>query len=303
MDHFGRRHFIKSTAAAALFVPAIPSILRAQTIAPRIILTAPITLNYAPGGSPTGDGTTANPYPSAEFVWNLLQAKYDLAGLPGTVVTIQAMTGTYTTGENITGPLVGQRGAFSVKINGNPTTPIVYDTRASNPIYVAFAANDGAKFTIGGFHLFSSQANIAVDQPGSHVVISDYIVCDQPQDHHISATNGGIIDITTNYDIQSSTPGNHLNVFGAGAAIRFLQSSTVKLLGNSLWFNQGFANVSGPGSLQTSNTNFFAGYNGWGPRAIISGGGYINTGSANPAMHFPGSTAVQNPSGTGGYLF
>lgn len=268
----------------------------------RTILTAPITLYYAPGGSSSGDGSQANPYPSAAFVWNLLQSQYDLAGLPGTVVTIQALSGPYTIGENITGPLVGQRSASSVKINGNAATPIVYDTRLSNPIYVAFAANDGAKYSVGGFHLFSSQANIAVDQPGSHVVITDYMVYDQPQDHHISATNGGIIDITANYDIQSSTPGNHLNVFGAGAAIRFMSSLSVRLLGNSLWFYEGFANVSGPGTLQTSNTNFFAGYNGNGPRLILSGGGYVNTGSSNPATHFPGTTPVQNSLTNGGYL-
>jgi hypothetical protein len=300
MKHFDRRHFIRAAGAAALFVPAMPGIIRAQALA-RTMVTAPFTLYYAPPpfGSPSGNGSAASPYPSAAFIWNLLQAQYDLAGLPGTVVNIQALAGPYATGENITGPLVGQRGASSVKINGNPTAPIVYDTRLSSPIYVAFAANDGAKYTLGGFHHFSSQANIAVDQPGSHVVISDYMVYDQPQDHHISATNGGIIDITANYDIQSGTPGNHLNVFGAGSAIRFLQSSTVKLLGNSLWFNQGFANLSGPCSLQTSNTNFFAGYNGWGPRLILSGGGYCNTGSTNPATFFPGSTPVQN---TGGYL-
>jgi hypothetical protein len=300
MKNFYRRHFIRAAGASALFIPAMPAILRAQTIAPRIILTAPITLCYAPGGSPTGDGSPSNPYPKAEFIWNLLQEKYDLAGLSGTVVTIKALPSfTYTTGENLTGSILGQRGANSIKILGDPLSPIVYDTRLSNPIYVAFAGNESAKYSLGGFHLFSSQANIAVDQPGSHVVISDYMVYDQPQDHHISATNGGIIDVTANYDIQSSTPGNHLNIFGAGSAIRFLQPSTVKLLGNSLWFNQGFANLSGPCSLQTSNTNFFAGYNGWGPRLILSGGGYCNTGSANPSTFFPGSTPVQN---TGGYL-
>lgn len=265
----------------------------------RTVLTAPITLNYSATGYSSGDGSVGSPYPSAAFAWNVLQSGYDLAGLSGTAVTIQALSSTYTTGENITGPLVGQRGPESVKINGNAATPVVYDTRLSSPIYVAFAANDGAKYSLGGFHLFTSQANIAVDQPGSHVVITDYMVYDQPQDHHISATNGGIIDVTANYDIQSGTSGNHLNVFGAGAAIRYLQPLTVKLLGNSLWFYEGFANVSGPGSLQPSDTNFFAGYNGWGPRCIVSGGGYINTGSTNPTTFFPGSTPNQN---NGGYI-
>lgn len=269
----------------------------------RIILTGSITLNYSPNGTPGGDGSVANPYPSAQFIWNLLQAQYDLAGMSGTVVTIKALPGfTYTTGENLTGSILGQRDATSIKILGDPINPITYDTRASNPIYVAFAANEGAKYSLGGFHLYSSQANIAVDQPGSHVLITDYMKYDQPQDHHISATNGGIIDISANYDIASSTSGNHLNVFGAGSAIRFLQPLSVKLLGNSLWFTQGFANLSGPCSLQTSNTNFFAGYNGNGPRCILSGGGYVNTGSSTPLIHFPGTTPVQGNLANGGYL-
>lgn len=37
----------------------------------------------------------------------------------------------------------------------------------------------------------------------------------------------------------------------------------------------------------------------WGPRAIITGGGYANTGSATPTTHFPGSTPAQY---TTGYL-
>jgi hypothetical protein len=261
--------------------------------------TLPLVFNYSVTGSSSGDGSTGSPYPSAAYVWNMVQQTYDLGGVTGQVITIQAISSRYTTGENITGSLVGQRDANSVKINGVSSNPVVYDTRLSSPIYVAFAANEGAKYSLGGFHLFTSQANIAVDQPGSHVLITDYMVYDQPQDHHISATNGGIIDISANYDIQSTTPGNHLNVFGAGSAIRFMSNLSVKLLGNSLWFYQGFANVSGPSCLQPSNTNFYAGYNGNGPRCIVSGGGYVNTGSSHPDTFFPGTSSNQN---SGGYI-
>lgn len=304
MKHFDRRHFFRAMAGGALVMPAIIQSAKAQTPTSRVMLTGSETLYYAKGGSPNGNGTQANPYPSATAIWNFLRDQCDLSG---NNVLIQALPPSiqnpaYTDGENFTGKLIGSNSAIQVKVAGNTANPYLYDTRLANPIFVAFAVNEGAQLSIEGFHMFSSQANVAVDQPGSHLVQTGYMVCDTPQDHHWSATNGGCVDLTADYDIQSSTPGNHLNIFGAGATMRCMSRLNVKLLGNSLSFAQGFANLSGPCSLQTSNTNWFAGYGGYGPKLIISGGGYCHTGSDDPKNHFPGSTPVQNPIGTGGYL-
>lgn len=260
--------------------------------------SAPVTLNYVSSGSPTGDGSLANPFDSAQSAYYFAQGNLDLAGLPGTPLTIQGLAGTTPQihGEILNGPILGQRDATSILVNGNSTSPISYDTRTA--AIVAFGINYGAKLSVAGFHMQTGQANIAVDGPGSHLIISGYMAFDTTQDHHISSTNGSKIDRVANYDVFSGGAGSHLNIYGAGNITVPLSGLVVTIKGNSLWFYSGFASVSGPGTLSDSNTTY-AGYNTWGPRAIITGGGYANTGSATPTTHFPGSTPAQY---TTGYL-
>jgi hypothetical protein len=245
----------------------------------RQILTANATFNYGPG----------QPYLTAAAIWSMLQTGYDLAGF---TVTLQAASGSYTEGEILTGALPGQVDAENVVILGNASNPANCTYQVPNT--VAFAANEGAKYCLGGFNFYSGQANVAVDGAGSHVIINANTIFNTPQDYHLTATNGGLIHRVANYSIGSSAA-SHLNVFAGGNITVPVSGLVVTILGNSLWFTQGF--VSNSGGYITDSAARYVQYNTWGPRYELSAGGSIWTGDGS-ASHFPGSQPGIN---NGGY--
>lgn len=274
----------------------------------RIFLTAPLSapLWWGTGGSPSGDGSVANPFDCPATAWRYIQSNYDLGGVPGLVITLQMIPGTCVLPGvgNCVGPLVGQVSALSVKFLGDPVTPANCTIDGRNALTVALGGTDGAAFSFGGFRFYSKQANTAFDGSGTHAIMTDMCISSTTlDDYHYSATNMARLTILANRGVETGGPGSHLNAFGAGNITVQQQGLWVWIMGNSVVFGQGFASCVDNGQITDSNTIYYDGRSGnpsqpfglgyptGGPRTVINTGGQVATGSGTPLIHFPGNSS------------
>lgn len=278
----------------------MPAIVRARTV-----LFAPITLYFGGNGSPSGDGSTLNPFDSIPTARLYIQANYDLNGLPGLVVLIQHNGHTVTKGGNCSGMLPGQVDDFSVKVlgeatglSGSVTGACIMDTRADGS--VAFGTIAGARFSMGGFFVMSGQANCAVDGAGSRIVNTDKCYSSTAQDYTWSATNYGQILLVADNDC-NAIAASYLNVLGGNITVP-RGGRVVNITSNSITVTQAFVTADAEGFVNDSNTSY-PGYAVYGPKYQIHTGASVKTGAippATPAGHFPGGASGNDA--TGGYL-
>lgn len=115
----------------------------------RTILTSSPTYYLSPTGSDTtGDGTQTNPWKTRQFVYNKLQASYDLGGQ---TVLVQFLDGWAQDPFTASGPIIGQRGSGGLVFQGNCTTPrntLIQPTSAGSGQFYAFGANSGAAYSM-----------------------------------------------------------------------------------------------------------------------------------------------------------
>ena len=87
---------------------------------PQEVLSADRTYYVSTTGSDSNDGSSGSPWATIQHAWDFVQAHVNLAGY---TVTIQVADGTYTSGLNAKGSLIGGYGRQSFVIRGNPTSP------------------------------------------------------------------------------------------------------------------------------------------------------------------------------------
>lgn len=148
----------------------------------RTVLTAPLTVYFAPGGSDaTGDGSLANPWATPAKAWAVLKSGYDLSGQ--SVVIQQKAPGTVHCAASFTGRIVGQ--------TGEPSQVIVQGSTTNNPLdadaYVwspppsgapntAFTATLGASLTVTGFkfdNIYAITTGAGVIEAGIFINVGD----------------------------------------------------------------------------------------------------------------------------------
>lgn len=195
-----------------------PAGLRSAT---RIRLEASLTLYVATTGSDSNDGlAVGTPFLTVQKAWDTLKSDYDLNGYG---VGISIADGTYTTGLNAVGPLVGEASETSVSFNGNSSTPsnVFFSTTAAN----AFSATGGARFFVKDMKLKTTTSGSCINAvgQGSRIQFSNLIFdALGTSSTHINAQYGGRVVTSGAYSIigggyahYSASSGGSIDVISA----------------------------------------------------------------------------------------
>jgi hypothetical protein len=120
------------------------------------------------GSDSSGNGTSGLPWATMQHAATYIQQNVDLAGY---TATVNVANGTYSSGVQIFGPLTGASGATSLLFLGNPSSPssCVISVTSAN----AFAAQQGATFTVNGFEVAATGSGVFGN--GLYAASSSYI--------------------------------------------------------------------------------------------------------------------------------
>ena len=202
-------------------------------------------------------------------------------------VTIQLQDGTWTTGINMSSPMLGGSTLSFVGNTGSPTSCVITDTISVT------ANNTGVSLNISGVSLNGTTLGINCTG-GASVTLGTGIVFGAASSSAHMRVNGpgSSIGISANYSITAAgarhyyaSPNGFINAFAI----------TVTLSG-TLNFSTAFA-VADRGALLSTNASTFTGGTVTGKRYDAQTNAVIYTGGGG-ASHYPGSVA--GTTGTGG---
>lgn len=256
----------------------------------RARLAANTTINFSTSGNDaTGNGTTA-PFATPPGAWNFARATIDHNGF---VLTYLGATGNYPGTYSISGQQVGSCGAACDVFQGNTGTPSnVTIGAATTSVQWTF---DGVQATVQGFEFnpVTGQSLLATD--GAIVAFQNNIT-QASSGASITAANNGVINITGNTQIGSSSSSNQSVAWNAnqGGEIHIAASGiTVTVAGNPAWATAGMFAQWG-GRIFFDFVPTFSG-SASGVRCSSSQNGVINT--AGNLTAFPGNSACTSATG------
>lgn len=275
-----------TTALLAQFKAAI------QTYG-RIRLTSNLIIYVSPSGSDSNTGlTVGSPFLTLQKAWNYLSQNYDLAGF---VATIQLANGTYTTGMQAAGPIIGAYGAAAVVVQGNTGTPasVVVSVTSSN----CFIAQEGAVFTVTGVTMAATGSgqtgNALLVATNGEIFVGVSCVFSTCSAAHMLVEADGSLQVLANYTISGNAP-VHWNVnAGAVSMVGF----TATLTGTPA-FATAFAVVQVLGQIQLTGVTFSGAATG--TRYTVTGNSVLFTNGSGTSF-LPGNSAGSTATG-GQYL-
>lgn len=261
-------------------VPSALSTLQATVAAMREVLTADRTYYVRTDGSDSNTGLVD----SAGGAFLTLQHAYDVVAntidCAGNNVTIQLGAGTFTAGIDAQAPIVGNG---SIRVNGDTATPSNCVLSVTNAHGILNRV--GTKIVVGGIDFRTTTAgNCIWAYKGSNIIVDGAIIMGACAGDHFVATEGGLIEITTNYTINGSAV-NHWHAFGRGEII--CQNRTITLTGTPA-FSGNFAGNAFAIHFVSGNT--FSG-SATGSRYLVHKNGVIDT-NGGGATYLPGNSTV-----------
>jgi len=228
----------------ANFIAAIGATVRTKLLA-----AGNVYVNNSTGNDVTGNGTSGLPWATQQHAANVVQSSYDLNGQVMTI-NVEAGTGTYTAGVQLSGPIVGSTGPGSLIIKGASSGTTAVSIGSGN----CFVATNGAQFTVNGFTLTASGSgnvgNAIVAESGTQVAIGSDIVFGVCGNNHISAQNAGQVT-GSSYSIT----GGALAHWNESKGIIVVGGGTITLTGTPA-FSVTFANGALGGLIESVGETF-----------------------------------------------
>ncbi len=200
----------------------------------RTRLTADTTFYFSPSGGGSQDGSsTSNPFAGVQDAWDALQRDYDMNGW---TPTLQAMDGSYSTGLQGYGKMLGLQkpGGSPVIIKGDPTAQQVI---FSTPNVNTFSFDGGAVATIELMTISASGASPIYATNGAILEYGSIIF--GTASTHAFADSGGLVICTGSSTIAQGAA-FHIMANGAGASAYIVPGVTLTLA-SGLGFSQQFA--------------------------------------------------------------
>lgn len=259
----------------------------ADTAAHGVAGTDSINTSGSVTGSPiynayTGNDTNTGLAQTRAGAFLTLQAAVNAAAsvdLTTKNITIQAASGTYTSGVSVVGAWVG---SGSVTLTGDTTSPsnVLISTTSANGVLVTAYG----RLSLSGFKVQTKTSGLGIAaQNGGVLTIAgamEYGACVAAQ---IYAERAGVIIITVSYTV-SGAAASHVQVLTFGYV--FNVTNTVTIIGNPA-FTQ-FASPSRFGVAEFSANTFIGSVTG--ARYLIVSNGAVNT-FGGGASYLPGNSA------------
>lgn len=286
-----RRCKVEAAAAPSLYSQeASIAAIGSSTLAPVRVRLAQNTTFYVNGstGNDSNSGLSSGAaFATIQRAWDVIKQSYDLNGF---VATISVASGTYTTGLNATGQMVGNTlGTSGVLIVGNSAT-----INVGASLY-CFNASQGARFTVQGFTMQSSGSSsnaIQLTDPSSSIVVGTGNTFGAFTSGSHMLCTGGQISVQSPYTV-SGGASYHLFASNTGATVGYQSGLTVTVSGTPA-FSQQFAASQFLGLINAAGTTFSG--SATGTRYLAAINGVINT-NGGGASFFPGSVAGSTSSG------
>lgn len=288
----GARYYLDASTAGALTATAPADrvqigIAKSATVlwvdidaavaaAPRLGLTANITLYVAITGNDSNNGLSAGaPFLTIQKAIDVLHDTYDLNGY---VATVQVANGTYAAGASASGPFAGAKGGGSVVLLGNAGTPASVIINGS----AGFGTYAGAAFTVNGFAFSGNAYGLLTSRHGR--IAAQNISFGALTASHIYSEYMGEITITGAYAI---TGGAQRHFYATSKGIITANSSAPTLTGTPAFSNL-FAEASNLGGLDAVGMTITGAATGKRYQVSENAVIYVAGGGAN---YFPGSIA------------
>lgn len=243
------------------------------------------------GGSSTNNGLSASsPLDSITHAYQLAQGAFNANGQ---TVTIQSAAGTYSSAQQLIGPISGQGNTFAqgsifpVVIQGDAVTPDNVIISVSGNSFGAMQVLGGADVMIQGFKLTASSAGNDVYSEGSKAVLKnmDYGAAFSVQ---IASSRESHVQLMPPYTISG---GAGCHILESGGWISYETTGTVTLTGTPN-FSTAFACPQYPGEIVNDFTPAFVG-SATGLKCSASLNGITNGSSTWPGSGTTTSTGGQ----------
>ncbi|MGU7855388.1 beta strand repeat-containing protein [Burkholderia orbicola] len=258
-----------------------------QAIRTRLTQNVTFYVSTSTGNDSNNGLSSGAAFATIQRAWDVIKQAYDLNGY---VATISVASGTYTSGLNAAGQMVGNTlGTSGVIIVGNSATIIV-----GASLY-CFNASQGARYTIQGFTMQSSGSSanaIQLTDPSSSIVVGPGNTFGTFTSGTHMNCSGGQISVQANYTI-SGGAAYHILASNPGSTTGYQPGLTVTVTGTPT-FSQQFAVSQFLGLINAAGTTFSG--SATGTRYLATINGVINT-NGGGASFFPGSAAGSTSSG------
>jgi len=199
-------------AGIANDIGAITSQYPKGRFAPRVALTADLTMFVDPNGSDLNNCLVANPCKTIQHAFDVLRDGYDFAGF---VVTVQLSNGSYTPGLICRSRMIGQQSPASLILKGNSASPslvTVQDLTVPSGFYergdgTAIYANFGCQLTVDGVKVVGGFRGIWANSPGSEIrMLNVEVGSAQVQ---LAASLSAMLRVRGNYSISGNAVRSH----------------------------------------------------------------------------------------------
>lgn len=238
-------------------------------VSSRIRLTSNLTLYVATTGNDSNSGLSAgSPFLTIQKAWNTLRDSYDLNGF---IATIQLADGTYISGINGAGTMVGQSSPNQVVVNGNAGAPasVLISTTST-----AFLFSYNATATLQNLKIQTTSGQGVASTMSAHILLSN-IVFGSVANAQIQSSYGGVVQVTGGLTVSS---GAQYFIYSNGGETSINSGVTITFSGTPAF------SVSTVQALEIG---------------MITLGGVTMSGSATGARYLATTNSVINTNGGG----
>jgi hypothetical protein len=263
----------------------------------RTVLSQTLNLYVSPTGSDANNGLSAGaPFQTLQHAWNVLESGYDVNGQS---VNINMADGTYTSGVNVGGKLVGQQSMLSgggnvpnVRFLGDTSTPAncIINVGTGN----CFNVSGGGLVRIDGMTLIASstsslQGLALFSFNNGYIYVGASVVFGACGNGHMTCTGQAVIAAVNNYTISGGAP---THASSGACSLILIGTVTVTLTGTPA-FSTCFAIATTVSTVEVLAT--FSG-SATGVRYIASFNGVVYVNGAG-ATYLPGNSGGSTSNG------